>query len=354
MFADRPGATVVPHGSIRSIANELPGHRLWKVAMSRLHTLGRSLGLGRLGYLCWHRPWAELARSRREGGPVNQWITRRGRLAMITAARSLPPLPAPPSDAPEVCFLTGKRFWYQTAFCLWSLRHHAGRPLRAAFHDDGTFDPALAAEAARLFPGSRVLRLPEIEIAMDRHLPAARFPTLRARRLVYPNLRKLTDIHIRQHGWRLVLDSDMLFFRRPDLLLTWLDAPKQPLHMTDVNDAYGYSQSLMESLAGAVIPHRLNVGLCGLRSDAIDWDRLESWCRQLQESEGTSYYLEQALVAMMLAGRTCEVAPADDYILLPSDGECRKPTAAMHHYVDLSKRGYFRHAWRHPASLGAI
>jgi hypothetical protein len=304
---------------------------------------------GQVLYRVWYQPLGAVRRSCREGGPVNQWITWRGQKEMMVAASSLPPLPVPLADAPEVCFLTGRRFWYQTAFCFWSLCRQSGRPLRAAFYDDGTFTPALVAEAARLFPGSRVVGRNEIETALDCHLPAARFPTLRARRIVYPNLRKLTDIHAGQHGWRLVLDSDMLFFRRPDLLLAWLDAPERPLHMIDVQDAYGYSRALMESLTGHPIPRCLNVGLCGLRSDEIDWDRMELWCRRLQEAEGTSYYQEQALAAMALARRECRVAPADDYRLMPSDGEAAHPTAVMHHYVDLSKRGYFRHAWRHVA-----
>jgi hypothetical protein len=51
--------------------------------------------------------------------------------------------------------------------------------------------------------------------------------------------------------------------------------------MTDVADAYGYPLATMERLAGAPIPPRVNVGFCGLRSDEIDWDRLEHWTRQL-------------------------------------------------------------------------
>jgi hypothetical protein len=304
---------------------------------------------GRLLYLIWYKPVELLARSRREGGPVNQWRDRRGRLQMVAAAARLPSLPMPPPDAPEVSFLTGRRFWYQTAFCFWSLCRHAGRPMRAAFYDDGTFDDQLRAECVRLFPGARLHEAREITAALDEHLPVARFPTLRARRLLYPNLRKLTDVHAGRRGWRLVLDSDMLFFHRPDLLLAWLDAPARPLHMMDVQDAYGYSRALMESIVDKPVPRHLNVGLCGLRSDELDWDRLETWCRRLQEAEGTSYYQEQALAAMWLAGRECVVTPPQDYMLMPDEEEARRPRAVMHHYVHLSKRGYFRHAWRQVA-----
>jgi hypothetical protein len=301
---------------------------------------------GRLLYLVWYRPAEILIRSWREGGPINQWITRRGRLAMVKAAGRLPPLAPPPADAPEVCFLTGQRFWYQTAFCFWSLCRQAGRPLRAAFYDDGTFDDSLRAECVRLFPGSRMCHAREIEASLNEHLPAARFPTLRARRQSLVLLRKLLDIHSGQSGWKIFMDSDMLFFRRPNFLLDWLEEPSQPLHMADSQNAYGYSLELLNTLAGTSVPERVNTGILGFNSGDFDWDRMESWCRRLQEAEGTSYYQEQALTAMLLAGRECQVAPADDYRLMPSEDEAKRPTAVMHHYVDLSKRGYFRHAWR--------
>jgi hypothetical protein len=265
---------------------------------------------------------------------------------MERVAALLPPIPEPPPTAPEVVFLTGRRFWFQTAFCFWSLCRAAETPLRGVFFDDRTLDAGMCAEARRLFPGSRIHRAEQTEAALDRDLPASRFPTLRARRLVYPNLRKLTDVHAGASGWKLVLDSDMLFFRRPVLLLEWLAHPSLPLHMADVRDSYGYSAGLLASLAGAAPPSKVNVGLCGIRSDRLDWDRLEHWCSRLQEAEGTSYYQEQALVALLCAGGETVCAPPDDYRLMPGEEECLRPTAVMHHYVDLSKRGYFRHAWR--------
>ncbi len=303
---------------------------------------------GRLVYLAYYRPLASLARCRREGGPWQQWLDARGRRAMSAAAGLLPPLPpvATAASAPEVFLLTGRRFWYQSAFCVYSLARQLG-PVRPVFIDDGTFDDALAAEAHRLFPGSRVQRAPDTAARLDTALPAAKFSTLRAQRLTYIHLRKLTDVHAGLSGYRLVLDSDMLFFRPPFALHTWLAAPDRPMHMLDVQDAYGYPDATLRTLAGRLLPARLNVGICGLRSDALDWEKLEWWSARLIAQHGTSYYLEQALVALLLADADPLRLPAADYLLLPTEDECRAPTAALHHYVAESKRGYFRHAWRH-------
>lgn len=300
---------------------------------------------GRLFYLAYHQPLALLARSRREGGPWQQWIDARGRRAMQAAAYKLPPLREPPPSAPEVYLLTGRRFWYQSAFCVHSLgRHLAG--LRPVFIDDGSFDDSLTTEAQRLFPGVRFHQAAETEAHLDATLPATRFPTLRAQRRTYLHLRKLTDVHAGRHGWRLVLDSDMLFFRRPAALLDWLAAPTRPVHMLDIQDAYGYPDATLRSLAGRDLPARLNVGICGLQSESLDWEKIEWWSTRLLALHGTSYYLEQALVALLLADATPFRLPSADYLLLPSEAECRAPTAALHHYVAESKRGYFRHAWR--------
>lgn len=314
--------------------------------MTALRKTLRSSGAGRLLYLLWHKPRAQLARSRREGGPWQQWIDARARQEMLAASAALPPRARPAPDAPEICFLTGKKFWYQTAFCFWSLCQAAGRELNPVFIDDGTIDDAFERESQRLFPSRRVLGGAELDARLDAILPRTRFPALRGQRQTYLHLRKLTDAHAGHAGWRIVLDSDMLFFRRPDLLLGWLDAPTRPVHMIDIKDSYGYPAATLRELAGRPLPDRLNVGMLGLRSDAIDWEKIEWWCEQLLGRHGTSYYLEQALVALLLADADPLRLPDHDYLVHPDESECREPRAVMHHYVDLSKRGYYRHAWR--------
>lgn len=306
----------------------------------------RRLGLGKLALVLWHRPAGRFRDSIRHGGPWQERRTERGRREMEAAAHTLPVLPTAAGPAVELHLLTGRRFWYQTAFCLWTFARHADRPLAPVIYDDGSLTGEFRAPLARLFPAARFVSLAETAARLEEHLPATRFPALRERWLNYPNIRKLTDPHLGRSGWKLVLDSDLLFFHRPSFLLDWLATPARPLHAVDCETSYGYSRPLMNELAGAPVANLVNVGLTGLNSSEIDWERLEHWCHTLITRENASYYLEQALIAMLVAGRPCAIAPAADYVTLPEPPEARDCRAVMHHYVAHSKRWYFQRNWR--------
>ena len=305
----------------------------------------RKFGLGRLVYHAWHLPRAKIRESIRSGGPREQWRTEQGRREMEAAAHRLPALPAPAAaPSTEVHVLTGKTLWYQTAFLLHSLaRFH---PVRAVVHDDGTLaGPALTA-LGRILPHARFVTAAEAESTLDRVLPRPRYPVLRRRRSELVLFRKLMDIHAGAAGWRLFLDSDMLFFRPPLLLQEWLRGPDRAIHLLDVGRAYGYEMGMLEALAGGPVPDLVNTGILGLRSDAIDWDRMERDCRSLIERSGTHYYQEQALSALQLAGQAHSALPRPDYLVCPAAPEAADCRAILHHYVAGSKAPYFRQNWR--------
>jgi len=309
---------------------------------------------GRTLYHLWHRPLGAVRDSYRHGGPWEQNATARARAEMILAATHLPPLPQR-SDAPlSVHFLTGRRFAYQTAFCLHTLGLHTLEPIAPELYDDGTLDTASRKLLLRLAPSARIHDATNLRARLDQFLPVNRFPVLRESWQNYPHIRKLIDVHLGRSGWRLVMDSDLLFWREPRFLIDWLTAPNRPLHASDCEENYGYPRASLERLAGCPIPSLVNVGLCGLQSDSIDWDYLEHASASLIDQHGTSYYLEQALVALIVARHplACAVAPASDYITYPNLAEIAAPTAAMHHYVDLSRDAYHRHAWRLAISAG--
>ncbi len=241
----------------------------------------------------------------------------------------------------------GRRFWYQTAYCAWTLERSAARRISLNLIDDGTLQNEHIAQLRRLFPVGRTIRKSDVEGTLTNCLPSEKFPYLRRKWNDYINIRKLIDVHLGSVGPKLVLDSDMLFFRSPEALLQWVDQPVGICLMTDCIESYGYSRPLMESLTGKTVPELLNVGVTGLSSELIDWELLEHWTKTLIEKEGNSYYLEQALIAM-LAGLSTKVTvlPADNYITFPTETQVAEKHGIMQHYVADSKPWYFGNAWR--------
>jgi len=300
---------------------------------------------GRIFLHSFHQPWGRLRDLWLDGGPRQRRLTEAGRLAMLAAASQLPAI-QPPTDpaAPEIelQLLTGQRYWFQTAFLLTSLAPHAR--IRATLHDDGTLagTPALQS-LLRIAPGSRLEPIVETEARLDATLPRSRFPALRSRRDDLVLMRKLLDVHVGRTGWRLFLDSDMLFLARPSLLLELDRSRARPLHMTDVDNAYGYPVAELDRLAGHPVPRRVNTGLLGLRSETIDWDDLERVCAELNRRP--HYFQEQALFAHILSRQDPLALPAADYRVLPDRTETLHPRAVLHHFVAHSKRGYYQLTW---------
>lgn len=251
------------------------------------------------------------------------------------------------SNGMEVYFLTGINYMYQTLFCIQSLAKVSSTRFKFILVDDGSFNNKLVRIVSKHLPGAVIITQKTIEENLDKILPRQQFNALRQKRKIYPHLKKLTDIHtIPNNNWKLVLDSDMLFWANPILIIKWLKNPVMPLYMQDCQNSYGYSRALMEALSGRHIPDMINVGVIGLNSSCINWNKLNNWVQVLEEKEGTSYYLEQALTAMLIGENQAEVLPSNEYIVNPDKATIANRTGMLHHYVDLSKEGYFKKAWK--------
>lgn len=248
-------------------------------------------------------------------------------------------------DGLPVHFLTGKNYLYQTLFCIHSLTKVASEKFKFILVDDGSFDKAMIAQIEKQLPGSKIVTKKNIANNLDKYLPESTYPCLRQKRKIYPHLKKLTDIHtIPGDNWKLVMDSDMLFWKRPMEVISWYKNPTQPVYMLDCTESYGYSKQLMQELSGNPIPDLLNVGIIGQKSADIDWIKLENWIKTLEEKEGTSYYLEQALTAMLIGNKKSIILNADLYKVNPVI--INDSTPVLHHYVDLSKKIYYTKAWK--------
>ena len=213
--------------------------------------------LGRFVYLLWHRPIGAVKRSIREGGLVEQWKTERGRKEMEQAAvslglsLSLSGIESQQSQLKplELHMVVGKKFWYMAAFAVVSLLKQLDRGLVVHFYSDGSLTKQQEEALGRLPIRAVFHGVEEICKRVERGLPKKRFPNLRERFENYPNIQKLISPHVGNQGAKIVLDADVLFFKRPDELLAWQEEPKGVLCATDIVESYGYTREVLEKLA---------------------------------------------------------------------------------------------------------
>jgi hypothetical protein len=290
----------------------------------------------------YRHPKAIIKKYKRFGGYFNFREIARFSKKMELRSMDLPPVPSD-AEGLSVYFLTGQKYFYQTLFCIQSLVKQSNEKFRFILVDDGSFDRKLTDRIEAQLPGAVIVTQSMIDHNLGNMLPEDRFPYLRHKREKYPHIRKLTDIHtLPGSPWKLVLDSDMLFWNEPKAIIKWLKHPDRPLHMVDCAESYGYSTGLMEELCGARIRPLINVGAIGLRSGNINWEKIERCVKVLEEKEGKTYYLEQALSAIIIGDADSVILNAGEYIVNPS----RESMGILHHYVDLSKEIYFKNAWQ--------
>jgi hypothetical protein len=278
---------------------------------------------------------------------------KRGEYKMRSVAQQLSVQSTSEPTELTIHMVTGQRYWYQSLFCLYSLGTRGAVPFSARLYDDGTLTAEQKRMLLRALPRSTIIDNATIETTLNEMLPASEFPVLRRLRKSYPHIRKLTDIHSAPGAWKLVLDSDMLFFARPEALIDWSHDPQSPIFLQDTENSYGYPLESMQALAGYPIPELVNVGIFGFNSHDICWQTLETWCRTLIAEHSMHYCLEQALCAMLsarFANRVC--LPANDYIVAPDSLQTAPAKPVLHHYVSESKTLYFTRSWQTVAPLG--
>lgn len=296
----------------------------------------------------YREPKSYLRLVQRFGGYIAYKQMIRDSKRMKLEASLLAPVHSYPNGLP-VYFLTGKQFLFQTLFCIKSLAEQSHEKFKFTLVDDGTFDVEIIALINKLLPGAQIIGIKTIIQNLDSLLPTEKYPVIRQKRLVYNHLKKITDIHtFDPTSYKLILDSDMLFWNEPTEVIDWLKNPQGVISISDSTESYGYSIPLMEKLCGSPITRLLNVGLIGFNSASIDWNKIEKWIAELEEKEGASYFLEQALTAMVvsIAGNEKRLKK-EDYIVNPTAKAVEEKCGILHHYVDLSKKDYFITAWKH-------
>jgi hypothetical protein len=303
---------------------------------------------GKVYYDYVHRPCRFVRRFFAYDGFVQKHVNQREAGKMRAAALQLH-FPPPEGGGKHFAhYLTGQSHWHMSVYAAASLVMQTRGVVQPVFHNDGTLDRALAARLQGIFPAAQFVLQEEQQKLMVEHVPADRFPVLNKLWREFVLFRKLFCIHLWRNGWKLCLDSDMLFWRSPEFLLDWLESPDEAVCMRDIDYAYSVSPEVVDAIAGKAVPTLINTGVIGLHSGMVDPNELEGRARKLLESRGYRvHFLEQTMTAMMLASRPFKFAPPGDYCIPQAVADCSPVSAVCQHYIPVTRGWMYRKGWRY-------
>jgi len=104
----------------------------------KIRNFSKQLRLGEILYKLYHSPKGLIERCHNRGF-FNYFIDYKERKKMEAAVSSIPIIKKNTSESPlKIYFLTGRKFWYQTCFCLYSLIKHSNESFIPVIYNDGT------------------------------------------------------------------------------------------------------------------------------------------------------------------------------------------------------------------------
>jgi len=238
-----------------------------------------------------------------------------------------PPQPvASKKPEAEVHQLLGHR---HVGMGLWSLKtlvKAADAGLGVVIHDDGSLTDADTSLMRRHLPGVRVIARRDADVQVrERLAPYPACTSFRFGNVQVSNHRGqsynmfimsliLFDINLLTDCDKIIiLDADVLFFRRPDLIADWVldDADTRTLYSVE---AYKPTRQPDGSLSfGPKAAHTLNTGLlCLTKSQVYDLDRIEDWVGANPDLMYTSPVFEQLCYSYLIKRRddAVELDPA--------------------------------------------
>ena len=186
------------------------------------------------------------------------------------------PAQFPREDSVELHLLTSRRDWICAAWALASFVHCSGRRWPIVVHDDGTLNGTAERALRKIFPQLRIVARRDADAEMAVRLAA--HPRCLQYRQSHPLALKLLDCTVLARTPRVILlDSDLLFFQRPDEVLAWVQRrADEAFFNPDFQDAYCLSHAEGVARLGVALWPRVNTGLSLLPRAVIDLDFCEA------------------------------------------------------------------------------
>jgi len=179
-----------------------------------------------------------------------------------------------------------------------SLEHHSGYLWSPCLHDDGTLTDADVWELERNFPDARVIRRADAERELAEALRD--YPHCLENRVKHPWFLKVFDTwHFAQGNRYVVLDSDIVFFRRPDFVLDWIGSCDETFwFMEDTKEKYSSDRAGLEAAMGFSIWQRVNSGLDLMVKSGVEMSLAETFLERCAPLAREFHFLEQTFFAV--------------------------------------------------------
>ncbi len=259
-----------------------------------------------------------------------------GRKVFANAAIGFHRRPVPQTNDPTVHMLVSSRTWDAGLLAAVAWEHHTGRRWSFVIHEDGTVDEKARDRIRAVLPDVRLVSRGEADEKLSTVLGG--HPQCLAQRGRHNLFLKFSDFAAFAPGKRfIVLDSDVIFFRRPTEILDWVDRGSDTYHYNeDTKEKFCIPRSYLEAALGVTMWPRFNSGLVLVPKAAIDWDLAEKLLSSFEHTAHHPQFFEQTLYGLMGSAWGRGGALPGSYEI--SWGYLRRRGAVCRHYV-----GAFKH-----------
>jgi len=229
-----------------------------------------------------------------------------------------------------VCVLTSRTDWLMCLWALVSFYKFSGVRLPLLIYSDGSLTSHHRQRIQRIFPKAKIVDPTIADAAVCETL--AQFPNCLQFRRMQPCARRIIDFPILcETASMLMLDSDVLFFHRPDELLSCLNGASRGnfVFERDPQDSYFNSRENIQKSFDIGVAPRVNCGIMVADLTHFDYARIEQWLGNAAFLK-KHHWAEQGLWAMYAGEARTQFLGESYDVSLSAEIE---PDAVMKHYI---------------------
>ena len=243
--------------------------------------------------------------------------------------------PEGPEIPVSVHILVSSKTWRMGLMSVLSLEYFSGKRWKVFVHEDGSVDARSRARIEAKLQGVRFVPRAEADEAAARLLcghPAC----LRNRGRHNLFLKFFDPPAFAPSDKYLILDADLFFFRRPDLLIEWAEGEERACYYNkDFKEVYCLPREQIEPALGVRLWEKFNSGLLCICREAIDLNLSEKLLATFEETAWHPQFFEQTLYALSASafGRGGPLPPQYEITW----NIFRRPDSVCRHYVGPAK-----------------